>query len=400
MNKTDLLEIRKRFKKEGNSLSRMGCFIVSSEEEGIRDSKVTQFLLLEDKEQHKYLEIAAKALSSGHGSLTQDTEGSEELRKLLGGIVSSKMENEELMNVLTDEIRRHYDYHGNYALIIFLDDYDVPVKTSDKRSLDESEEVYSYMLCCICPIRPSGAGLAYYPEEETVVRCMDIMQAIQKPAAAFVYPSFEERSSDIDHIFCNSKEKEGQALLVDLFGCEPYVEEKKPPKQTAPAVMQQPVLTEAANPVMADDDGADYVPASISIEAEMSQDGIEMSQGGMQMAADDMQISADGMQMAPAQNPDQVIDGISVQQGNGEMQQRPSASGYVADPEEGALTKPSDLFQGEEEDTEIPEPKAGEVIPVGMKQFEIKNIDGKDCFVIPTGFVNIQDIIRLLKQQM
>lgn len=64
----------------------MGCFIVSSEEEGIRDSKATQFLLPEDKEQHKYLEIAAKALSSGHGSLTQDTEGSEELRKLLAGL--------------------------------------------------------------------------------------------------------------------------------------------------------------------------------------------------------------------------------------------------------------------------------------------------------------------------
>lgn len=378
MNKTDLLEIRKRFKKEGNSLSRMGCFILSSEEEQIRESKVTQFLLLEDKEQHKYLEIASRALAAGKGTLTQDADADPELTRLLAGIISSRMENTELMEVLAQEIRNHYTMQGNYALIIFLDDYDVPVKTSDKRSLDESEEVYSYMLCCICPIRPSAVGLGYYPGEQDMVRCMDIVQALQKPAAAFVYPSFEDRSTDIDHIFCNAREKEGQALMVDLFGCEPYVEEKKPPKPATAAMA--PEVSTAAQMTQAGSDELQTTPENVVLEdSQVPWDEEDAQAGntqgsGMQAVADPADTAAETQQANPVHS-----------------------TGYVPDPED--LTKPSDLKDSEtDEETDGGLPQAGEVIPVGMKQFEIKNIDGKDCFVIPTGFVNIEDIIRLLRE--
>lgn len=37
-------------------------------------------------------------------------------------------------------------------ILLFHDAYDVITKTKDNAKLDESEEVYEYILCAICPV--------------------------------------------------------------------------------------------------------------------------------------------------------------------------------------------------------------------------------------------------------
>lgn len=51
------------------------------------------------------------------------------------------------------------DHAGNFLIVLFHDAYDVMTKTSDNLKLDESEEVYEYIMCTICPVSLSKPAL-------------------------------------------------------------------------------------------------------------------------------------------------------------------------------------------------------------------------------------------------
>ena len=76
------------------------------------------------------------------------------------GLRESRLKNDDLMDTFYDMIIDSYDYVGNYLILIFHDAYDVMTKTSDNDKLDESEEVYEYLLCAICPVNLTKPGLA------------------------------------------------------------------------------------------------------------------------------------------------------------------------------------------------------------------------------------------------
>ena len=157
MNKKDILEIKRRFKKEACTFTRMcGCYVDADR------NKITKigetFLNLEDEEFYKYLEIAKKVLSGtiGNNLLELEFPLAEEVaggrQQFLMGLRESALKNDDLMDTFYDMIIDSYDYVGNYLILIFHDAYDVMTKTSDNDKLDESEEVYEYLLCAICPV--------------------------------------------------------------------------------------------------------------------------------------------------------------------------------------------------------------------------------------------------------
>lgn len=87
--------------------------------------------------------------------------------------------------------------------------------------LDDSEEVYTYILCSICPVKMSKPGLGYYETEDKVdLRIRDWV--VQTPVAGFLYPSFNERSSDVNEaLFFSKKPKEiDHCFIDDLMCCE------------------------------------------------------------------------------------------------------------------------------------------------------------------------------------
>ena len=92
-----------------------------------------------------------------------------------------------------------YDYVGNYLILIFHDAYDVMTKTSDNDKLDESEEVYEYLLCAICPVNLTKPGLGYREDENRIgPRIRDWV--VGAPDTGFVFPAFTDRSTDIHSV--------------------------------------------------------------------------------------------------------------------------------------------------------------------------------------------------------
>ena len=204
MNKKDILEIKRRFKKEACTFTRMcGCYVDADH------NKITKigetFLNLEDEEFYKYLEIAKKVLSGtiGNNLLELEFPLAEETadgrQQFLMGLRESKLKNDDLLDTFYDMIIDSYDYVGNYLILIFHDAYDVMTKTSDNGKLDESEEVYEYLLCAICPVNLTKPGLGYREDENRIgPRIRDWV--VGAPDTGFVFPAFTDRSTDIHSV--------------------------------------------------------------------------------------------------------------------------------------------------------------------------------------------------------
>ena len=212
MNKKDILELKRRFKKDACTFTRLcGCYVDADH------NKVTTFgetfLNLEDEEFYKYLEIAKKVMSGtiGNNILELEFPTAEEApggrQQFLMGLRESALKNDDLMDTFYDLVIENYSYVGNYLILVFHDAYDVMTKTSDNNKLDESEEVYEYLLCAICPVTLTKPGLGYREDENRIgPRIRDWVVGV--PDTGFVFPAFTDRSSDIHSVLYFSKNPE------------------------------------------------------------------------------------------------------------------------------------------------------------------------------------------------
>ena len=204
MNKKDILEIKRRFKKDACTFTRMcGCYVDADRNKVLTFGET--FLNLEDEEFHKYLEIAKKVLSGtiGNNLLELEFPASEEeaggKQQFLMGLRDSCLKSDELMEAFYDHVIDSYEYVGNYLILVFHDAYDVMTKTSDNNKLDESEEVYEYLLCAICPVTLTKPGLGYRADENRIgPRIRDWVVGV--PDTGFVFPAFTDRSTDIHSV--------------------------------------------------------------------------------------------------------------------------------------------------------------------------------------------------------
>lgn len=201
MNKKEINEIKRRFKKDSCNFDKMvGCY-VDANKEMVLTFKET-FLNLDDEEFHKYLEIANKSLSGNLGnnllelSFTADSEIEGGGQDLLMQLRESGLKDDRLLLQYYQRIIESYDFVGNYLIVIFHDTYDVPVKTKDELTLDDSEEVYEYLICAICPVQLSKPALGYR-EAENRIGARDRDWVVGPVDTAFTFPAFTERSTDL-----------------------------------------------------------------------------------------------------------------------------------------------------------------------------------------------------------
>lgn len=225
MRKKDILELKKRFKKDHCTFTKMcGCY-VNGEKNILLKFRET-FLNLEEDDYFKYLEIAKKVLSGtiGNNILELNFELNEEHinEKQLSfmKLKNSGLKDDALVDEFFNSIIENYDYTGNFLILIFHDAYDVITKTKDNIKLDESEEVYEYILCAICPVELSKAGLRYF-EQENEIKSRVRDWVVEAPSNGFVFPAFINRSSDVNSVMYytkNSKDTHPE-LMEDVLGC-------------------------------------------------------------------------------------------------------------------------------------------------------------------------------------
>ena len=226
MTKQEISEIKKLFTPKNCSITRIcGCYV-----DGEKNKKTElkqAFLALPEEEMFKYFEILRKSLSGTIGKnllnlefpLKSETEGG--TQEFLLRLRDSRLKDDALLEQFYDRIIESYEYVGNYLILLIHDAYDVPGRTRDGIEMeDASDEVYDYILTCICPVDLSKPGLSYNAVENTFQnRIRDWV--VGMPDAAFLFPAFNDRSTDLHSTLYYSKDAEElKENFVDLMlGC-------------------------------------------------------------------------------------------------------------------------------------------------------------------------------------
>ena len=225
MNKKEVLEIRKQFTPANCAITRIaGCY-VDHEKNKKMESK-SAFLSLPEEEAFKYFDIFKKTLSGtmGKNMLNMEFPIDQEMpggtQEFLMKLKASKLEDDMLLEDFYDKVIATYEYAENYYIILIHAMYDVPGRSSDNMEMfDASDEVYEYLVCSICPVSLSKAGLSYNAESNCIQdRIRDWV--VDMPDKGFLFPAFNDRSTDIHGVLYYTKKSEDlqPELIEQLLG--------------------------------------------------------------------------------------------------------------------------------------------------------------------------------------
>ncbi|MBR1617576.1 DUF4317 family protein, partial [bacterium] len=98
--------------------------------------------------------------------------------------------------------------------------YDIPGVTNDGIEMeDASDKIYDYILCSICPVKLSKAGLGYN-ESKNVIEDRYRDWVVEGPTKGFLFPAFIERDTDIHNmLYFTKKPDDLQPEFVEaMFG--------------------------------------------------------------------------------------------------------------------------------------------------------------------------------------
>ncbi|MCR5214741.1 MAG: DUF4317 domain-containing protein [Eubacterium sp.] len=237
-----------------------GCY-VNAEKEKVKTFN-DSFYNIPEEEMYKYLEIFRKTLSGtpgknlldmsfvgtvNQGDYASPQEADADLdpsfgKGLLKSIKKSELQDQATLDLFYDKVIETYNHTGNYLILMIYQNYDVPGVTSDGIELfDSSEEIYGYVLCSICPMKMTKPGLGF-DDELGEIHTLRRLFAVELPETGFLYPAFNDRSSDEDALLYYCKKTD---ILQDMF-----LEKVLGVSVTLPAKQQKEGFTEFVKEVL------------------------------------------------------------------------------------------------------------------------------------------------------
>lgn len=233
----EISEVRRHLRRDRSNITHIyGCY-VNDNKEIISEFKQSVGMMPEN-ESDKYFALLRRSLSGALGKnliditfKTSQVADSPE-HKLLMDLRESRLEDEEKRLEFFQKIIDTVVLEGNYLILLGCDSYDVPFKSKDDSfQKDSSEEVYRFLLCCICPVKQTKANLHYIPEEK-VFHDGAMNQMVSAPALGFLFPAFDNRSTNIyNALYYTHDTKESQDALIEaIFNTpvpQPAAEQKK-----------------------------------------------------------------------------------------------------------------------------------------------------------------------------
>ena len=188
INREDMLELTRRMTPARTSITRIaGCYIDRNGE--FDGSFNTNFLKLSGSDKSKNLKLAKTVPFADTNKklikyeFTPKSQKPGSMWQLLMAMKECGLKNDALMDTFYDVVMERY-------------------QAADKERLGESEEVFEYLLCVICPL--SGE----YESGE--------------PECGFLFPAFTDRSGDLNHvnIYQRNPDRPHMELVRDILGAE------------------------------------------------------------------------------------------------------------------------------------------------------------------------------------
>lgn len=228
MNTKEIGEIRRRVRRDRSNMTAIyGCY-VNGQKEIISTFRQSTGMMPEN-EAEKYFGVLKRTLSGTIGKnlidisfRTAQVADSPE-HKFLMELRNSRLEDESLRSQLFEKIIENVSFEESYVILVGCDSYDVPFKSKDDETqLDASGEVYTYLLCAVCPVKQTKPVLRYISEEKQF-HDGGIAQVVCAPELGFLFPAFDGRATNIyNALYYTHNTKIGYDSLVQaLFNTQP-----------------------------------------------------------------------------------------------------------------------------------------------------------------------------------
>lgn len=227
MNKKDIQQLRRRMSTDKNNIGKIyGCYINDKKEVISYIDESTA--MMSELEADKYFALLKKALSGTHGrnlmeiefstSQVTDSERHELLCRLRESGSGDKELREKLFSSVIDALTVD---DNNYLILLAFDKYDVPNHDANGEEDGESDTVFTYFICCVCPVKDGRAELGY-SSPDGKFRTKPSNQIVCPPTLGFMFPAFEDRCANIYKTLYYTKDTEtlDGGLIEALFGTD------------------------------------------------------------------------------------------------------------------------------------------------------------------------------------
>lgn len=229
MNQKEISELKRRFRLGKNAISHIcGCYVNSQKE--IVSCLNEPLDRMPEEEAEKYLNLLKKALSGALGRnlidivfSTQQVADSDEHRRLMA-LRDSRLKDGEVRQEFYQTVIDSLDMgDSNYLILLAHDAYDVPHRGKDGEDhADEGDTVFSYIVCCVCPVKDGKPELGYCAGENEFHNSAP-SQIVSPPELGFLFPAFDDRAANIYNALAYARKPDElhQEFLDAIFHTEP-----------------------------------------------------------------------------------------------------------------------------------------------------------------------------------
>lgn len=230
MNEKEVAEIRRRFSPERSNITGVrGCYVNG---QGEIVSQFEQSLAAASQEEtESILSLLKRSLSGTLGRQlndivfdTQQVVDSDEHR-LLMALRESGLKDEGIIEAFYTRVIESLHMETPYLILLAHDKYDVPYRTKDGApNPDGSCEVFSYILCSVCPVKEQKPALRY-DVPESVICNREADWLVSPPELGFLFPAFDDRSANIySSLYYTRKTDDNHPEFVEgFFNVEPLM---------------------------------------------------------------------------------------------------------------------------------------------------------------------------------
>lgn len=252
MNEKEVAEIRRRFRPDKSNITHIrGCYVNDKRE--IVSEFDQSLTLMPQEEGEKMLTLLKRSLSGTLGKnlvditfATQQVVDSEEHRRLMH-LRDSALNDQEGVEAFYRCVIDNLRLEEHYLILLAYDRYDVPYRSKDGGSLeDASTEVFSYVLCAVCPVKMPKPALCY-DVPQNAFHSMKIDWLVAPPELGFLFPAFDDRSTNIYNALYYTKSlEENHKEFVDAVFHTEIPEPAQVQKESFHTVIQEALEEECS----------------------------------------------------------------------------------------------------------------------------------------------------------
>jgi hypothetical protein len=256
MNIREIGEIRRRVRRDRSNMTEIyGCYVNEGKE------IVSQFrqstAIMPENEAEKYFGLLRKSLSGTVGKNlidicfeTSQVAGSPE-HQLLMDLRKTQLHDEQLRDAFFRKIIESVDLGSAYLILIGCDRYDVPFRSKDDHyQADNSDEVYTYLLCAICPVKLNKATL-HYDAQSKEFHDGGASNVAASPEVGFLFPAFDNRATNIyNALYYTRNTKIGQDAFVAAIFNRPIPQPAQQQKKSFEALLTTALEDESSMDVV------------------------------------------------------------------------------------------------------------------------------------------------------